>query len=123
MSSAQHFLSKLAVDTGHAFCFGFLTSLPRYAVLYRKRTPTAVLRSSARAGGSFARYSMYHRVNRLLLDRTVGPMRPLPSTVIPAFITSMMLARQYGLGYAIKNSAVGVVTSLLMEKGGKVLKR
>lgn len=123
MSSAHHFLSKLAVETGHAFCFGFITSLPRYAFSYRKRTPRAVLKRSMRSGGSFARYSMYHRISRSLLDRAVGPMQSLPSTAIPAFVTSMMLARQYGLGYAIKNSAVGVVTSLLMEKGGKVLKR
>ncbi|KAL0265872.1 UNVERIFIED_CONTAM: hypothetical protein PYX00_011589 [Menopon gallinae] len=116
MSSAHHFASKLAVETGHAFCFGFLTSLPRYAVLYRKRTPGAVLARSVRVGGSFARYSMYHRASRSLLDAAVGPMRPLPSTVIPAFVTSMVLARQYGLGYAIKNSIAGVVTSLLTDE-------
>lgn len=122
MSSAQHFVSKLVTETGHAFCFGFITSLPRYIISYKKRTPGAILARSIRVGGSFARYSMYHRVSKSLLDRAIGPMKPLPSTAIPAFMASMMLARQYGLVYAIKNSTVGVVTSLLMDKGGKVLK-
>lgn len=75
-----------------------------------------------RAGGNFARYSLCHRMSKTLLDAAVGPLKPVPNTLIPAFVTSVVLARQYGYGYAVKNGALGALTTLAMERCSKLFK-
>lgn len=76
-----------------------------------------------RSGGSFARYGLYHGIIKMAAERAFGPMKPLPATLVPAFMTSMILERHYGPEYAFKSSLVSSISSIFMEKGTSMMRK
>lgn len=83
----------------------------------------AILTKSVRAGGNFARYGLYHGISKVAVEHAFGTMKPLPGTLIPAFMTSMVLSRHYGPEYALKNSLLSSLTSVFIEKGASVIRK